>query len=882
LSKNISEVYLKNYQPSEFDIQEIILNFEIKNGNNVLITNTSTFQKRNTKKDLILNGSNELLTLKSIKLNDKILESSEYSTENSGNLKITNVPDKFILEIVTELKPEENTGCIGLYTSEGIICTQCESEGFRNMTYALDRPDVFSKFVVTIKALKKDFPYLLSNGKKTKSIDLDNGFHSITWEDNRPKPPYLFALAAGDFDVVKDIYQYPDGKEVKLEHYVNKGDAGKVKHAMECLKAAMEHEYKRWGHTYHSDSCVFMTLAVDAFVFGAMENTGLNIFNSSAILANSETATDAAFARIDEVVDHEFCHDESGNWGVPRDWFQISFKEGLTVFRDQTYSADKYGKTLQLIKDIRILRGAVFAYDSGTMTHPMVLQSYLKTENNYDVLTYPKGAAVNRMVEALVTENEYKKAYRKFFNTHGEKSVTIEEYFRFIAKSADKNLDQFIDTWLNQAGVPTLEVSGDYLDIDNVYNLTIKQILPVSADDPTANKKPFYIPLKIGLIGPDGIDFPVSDDGLLEISQEENKYSFPNISQKPRLSINRDGLAYAKITYSGNSKQTFDDLSFLAKNDSNAFKRWDALQELSLLVLQKILDNGSDDKEPSVDKSLIDAFRSILKDDGLDDGLKAEMLSLPTVNNLINLQKKGTIDPIFVYNTRKFVVATIANALTELFLKTYKTKQTTEKYVFSPEEMNRRSLMNLCLSYLVKTDNTTHLNKAKDQFDKQDNFNDVLSAVQIITASENKNMKNNVLQTMYDKYKDDKLVMNNWLSIQASAESTGIKEIKELEKNPVFDNKNPNKIRALINSFANNILNFHKKDGSGYKFLADWIIKIDEINVTVAGSLSKVFTKIGDYTPERQQQIMEQMQRIKHTRGDSLSPNVAEVLNRSL
>jgi len=885
-SKTAEAVFLKDYRPPGFDIPEIVLHFEIQSGNQVQVTHTATFLKKTDASVLRLNGNSGLLTLKSIRMDKEILDADQYCIENNGDLCIPGIAEESTLEIITELHPEDNSECIGLYTSEGSICTQCESEGFRNITYSLDRPDLLSRFTVTIQASAKEYPYLLSNGKQTKSAVLENGFHEVTWEDSRPKPTYLFALAAGDFDVVRDSFRYPDGKEVALRHYVNKGDAAKARHAMSCLKSAMAHEYERWGHQYHSDSAVFMTLAVDAFVFGAMENTGLNIFNSAAILADSQTATDRRFARIDDVVDHEFCHDESGNWAVPRDWFQVAFKEGLTVFRDQTYSADRYGKTLQRIKDVRQVRDAVFAYDSGTMTHPMVLSSYVKTENNYDVLTYPKGAEVNRMLEALVGRESYRRAYRHFFDTHGEKATTLKEYYTEISKASGRELEQFIETWLHQAGVPLLEVSSSYLASEEKYRLSIRQLLPVTADDPATIKRPFHIPLKIGLVGPDGADYPLPDGGFLEILEEKNEFTFTGITAKPRLSLNRDALAYAKFIHPDASEVSTEDLAFLALHDSNEFKRWDALQELMLARLQEALESGNGEGAPTVDivrvtAPVIPAFRSVLEDEELENGLKAEMLSVPSVNTLANLQPRGTVDPLSLYATRQLFVRAIAEALSGLFLETYKSKMSDAAYTFTPGEMNRRSLMNRCLGYLAVLESSSGIELAREQFMAQNNFNDLLAAAQLIIDYGSASMREEVVKAMYARWSDDKLVMNNWLALQATAESTTIERLETLAEDPVFSARNPNKVRSLIGSFKENIPNFHKKDGSGYRFMADWIIRMDSSNATIAASLASFFTRIADYQSDRQQQLNEQMVRIRKTRGTRLSPNVTEILNRS-
>jgi aminopeptidase N len=674
-------VFLKDYHPPAFRVENIDLEFDIRSISNVRITANTRFKQHNHGAKLILDGNPELVHILSIALDGLELSEDQYQLTSEHKLEIPVVPEEFTLRIISQTDPTKNTSCIGLYSSEGILCTQCESEGFRNFTYALDRPDVFSTYRVTIEAEQIRFPHLLSNGKKTHAGELPDGRHRVIWEDLRPKPTYLFALAAGTFDVVRDSFTYPSGKTVALEYYVNEGDAHRVVHAMACLKASMQHEWDKWGHEYHSDSGVFMTLAVDAFIFGAMENTGLNIFNSSMVLADPKTATDGAFASIDAVIDHEFCHDETGNWVVPRDWFQISFKEGLTVFRDQTYFADRYGKTLSQISNARMLRGGVFPYDSGAMTHPMVLQSYVNTDNNYDVLTYPKGAAVNRMLETLVGEDAYEKAYREFFATPVVRTATIEEFFSAIAQSSGKNLDQFISTWLSQAGVPELEISTEYHETQQEFILKIKQILPVSQDDPEAKKSPFHIPLIIGLVDPQGKDYPLDNQGLLEITAHEHRFPFKNIHQRPRLSLNRDGITYARFRYSDGSAPSFDDLTFLAQRDPNPFKRWDALQEQSLRILLELINQGKESVTAQDIQPITEALNSVLIDTTLDDGIKGDLLILPGYSTLIDQQAPGTVDPLQIYTLRKSVIQTLGQNLSDKLLQTYLSKQSDAPYV---------------------------------------------------------------------------------------------------------------------------------------------------------------------------------------------------------
>jgi aminopeptidase N len=885
------EVCLAEHQPASHDVPLIKLDFIIHDERDVRVTSTMHFRKspnpdaEQTQGTITLFGSEEHVSLKELKVDGKKLGIDDYSLNGNGELTIHRVPDEFSLEIQSGLNPKSNKSCMGLYVSEGIFCTQCEPEGFRNITYSLDRPDVYSRFEVSIEADAKTYTSLLSNGAPNEE-KLVNGRRKITWVDNRPKPTYLFAICVGDFDTLNDKFVYPNGREITLQYFVNKGDMKRAHWAMACLKDAMMHEYDRWGHGYHSDSELFMTIAVDTFVFGAMENTGLNIFNSTRVLADPETATDARYQSVDLTVDHEFAHDETGNRRVPNSWFQISYKEGLTVLREQTYLEDKYGFAEQRIKQIFTLRSNVFSYDTGPMSHPMVLSSYLDIQNNYDVITYPKGAEVNRMVQTLVGKDKFKKAYREYHDVESTTPATIKSWLEHVATSTGKDLRQFIDAWLNQSGVPTLEVTSQYNDAKQCYWLTVKQRIPTTINRSDKNQAPFHMPFVIGLVGKDGKDveltpaddsFTISDEGMIELTKEEQTFTFCNVTSKPLPSLNRDFSAYAKIEI----ELSRDDLSFLAVNDTNAVNRWSSAQQLALIAFQDAIEAVNKGREVTLDSRLPVVFKAILADKLLSDALKAEMLKFPEEAHVNNLQERGRKDPIATYKARKILIAKLGAALECEFREVYESSQTSTEYTPSPLAMGRRSLMNLCLYYLVNSQDGAYVELAKKQFERQANYNDTLHALSLLASSGNRETGSAALNMMLEKYKSNNIVMNDWLEIHA--QHAMLDEIKNLTKHPVFSYHNPNKVRSLIGVFANkNTMEFHKEDGSGYEFVADQVIKINSISAKVSSDLLKALTKASDYSLERKKKMIEQLERILTTLGSNVSKNIYEIVSKTL
>lgn len=906
-------VKLSEYQPPEYDVPTVNMHFDIRSESQVVLTNTSRYYRKEgaAAKPLVLHGcAKPFVRLQSLTINGVKLNESQYHLDpHTGDLIIDRAPmlldsktSQFDIEIVSEINPKANTTGEGLYYGgkgdKGMISTQCESEGFRNMTWALDRPDIFSKYTVTIEADKEQYPHLLSNGIPAQSQDVDGGRrHRVTWTDAQPKPCYLFALAALQGDVVKDRFDYPGTLGgVDLYHYTNKGWGERAHFAQAKLKDAMAFAHQQWddiyrGTHFQGKTARFSTLGVPAFNMGAMENTGLNIFNDARLLVSKDTATDAAHFNVDRVVAHEYFHDITGNWRVPANWFQIAYKEGLTVFRDQKYTEAKYDAAWQRIHDVTELRTRVFGEDEGAMTHPIILPEYTSIMNNYDALTYPKGAQVNRMIETLVGEKPYWDAYKKFHHDGDQdnpKSVTIPEYFNFIGQQTGKQalIQQFAESWTTQSGIPTLRVSGHYDAAAKTYTLTVKQELPKGAT------KPFVMPFKVGLVTRQGeakdiplhCNPPVRKDGVLELTQLEHSFTFQQVEQKPLLSLNRDFTAYGKIAYDEKTKPSAEELALLAARDPNGFKRWDALQEIGIGVLQEFLDAKRTGK-PFPDTSsgltaLIGAYRSTLENKQFSPLLKSELLRLPEESALINLQPKGTVDPVAVHEAWEAVRKTVAKQLIPELEHTYHGSQSTQGYVFNAEEMGRRALMNLCLGHLMQVDPEKYGALAEQQFDANHNFNDRAAALQMLADTPDKTRLQSMLGDIESAHKQDHLVMNQWMNWQARAQYATADEIRAIAKSPYFDAETANCVYALLGGLRDNTTLFHAPDGSGYRLLGELLAQVDQKNPQAAARVAKsAFSSISLYEAPRRDNMIAAIEQIRADRSESLSKELKSVLS---
>lgn len=716
-------IYLKDYTPPQYWIDSINLHFELGEDQTRVVSEMEIHRNEELDGAHILELDGEELVLGSVLLNERALSDSEFSVTNEA-LWIPDVPEKFTLQIETFIKPQENTSLEGLYKSSGNFCTQCEAQGFRKITYYLDRPDVMARFTTTIVADKSKYPVLLSNGNPVDSADLENGKHTVTWEDPFKKPCYLFALVAGDLECVKDTFETMSGREIDCRIYVEAHNVDKCDHAMRSLKKSMLWDEQTFGREYDLD--IYMIVAVDDFNMGAMENKGLNVFNSKYVLARPDTATDTDFINIEAVIGHEYFHNWSGNRVTCRDWFQLTLKEGLTVFRDQQFTSDMNSATVKRIDDVNVLRTRQFAEDAGPMSHPIQPDSYVEINNFYTVTVYNKGAEVIRMIHTLLGRKSFRKGMDIYFKRHDGEAATTEDFIKAMEDASDMDLTQF-RLWYHQAGTPELDVKVDYYADDKRLNLSIKQ----SSDIET--NKPFHIPLEIGLINKDGSEVE-SAAQIINVTKSEQSIDFQNIAEGTAVSVLRNYSSPVKLNYQLNNQQ----LAFLMANDSDEFNRWNSAQQFGLNTMLALIEDFKQQKNLNLDTFFIDTFRQILTDTTLDKALAARILSLPSEDYLA--QNMDVIDVDAIYQVREFCKQTLAFELIDDFVQVYKENQLDE-YLLTPDAMGQRSLKNICLSYIMcsqqATAKSTATELAVQQFSRANNMTDQISALRCLAHYSN-------------------------------------------------------------------------------------------------------------------------------------------------
>jgi len=764
-----------------------------------------------------------------------------------------------------------------------MFCTQCEAEGFRKITYYLDRPDVMSKFTTTVSAEQKAYPVLLSNGNPIASGSEDNGRHWTTWEDPFKKPAYLFALVAGDLWCVEDSFTTMSGREVALRIYVEPENIDKCQHAMDSLKKSMKWDEEAYGREYDLD--IFMIVAVNDFNMGAMENKGLNIFNSSAVLARAETATDAAHQRVEAIVAHEYFHNWSGNRVTCRDWFQLSLKEGFTVFRDAQFSADMNSPTVKRIEDVAYLRTHQFAEDAGPMAHSVRPESFIEISNFYTLTVYEKGAEVVRMIQTLLGKEGFRKGSDLYFERHDGQAVTVDDFVKAMEDANGADLSQF-KRWYSQAGTPRLSVSEQYDEAAQTYRLTFRQSCPPTPGQPT--KEPFVIPVELGLLAADGSDLPLRLQGeaqaqgtsrVLAVTEAEQSFTFVDVPERPQPSLLRGFSAPVKLDY----PYSRDQLMFFMQHDSDGFNRWEAGQQLSVQVLQELIGQQQRGEALALDERLIEAMRSLLQNETLDAAMVAEMLSLPGEAYLTEISEVADVDAI--HAAREFARKRIADALFEPLWHRYQANRETSRntaYVASAEHFARRALQNIALSYLMLSEKTEVLEACLEQFEHADNMTERLTALAVLVNSPFEAERDKALQAFAEHFKDNPLVMDQWFSVQAGSPLPGgLERVQQLMQHPAFTLKNPNKVRALIGAFANqNLVNFHRADGAGYRFLADQVITLNALNPQIASRLLAPLTRWRKYDGARQALMKGELERI--LASGELSSDVYEVVSKSL
>jgi aminopeptidase N len=862
-------IYLKDYQVPAYLIDHTELRFELDEEETLVRATLSV--RRNpqctrVRPPLELNG-HPSVELCRLSIDGEILSERDF-TRSDECLAVSQVPEQFELECLTRIHPETNTALEGLYKSDGMFCTQCEAEGFRRITFYPDRPDVMSVFRTTIVADRSRYPVLLSNGNPVECTEEDDGRHCVTWEDPFPKPAYLFALVAGDLAVLEDSYTTLSGRPVQLKIYAEKKDLDKLEHAMASLKRAMRWDEETYGREYDLD--IYMIVAVDFFNMGAMENKGLNIFNTSCVLASPRTTTDAAFQRVESVVAHEYFHNWSGNRVTCRDWFQLSLKEGFTVFRDAEFSADVNSRTVKRIEDVSMLRTAQFAEDAGPMAHPVRPESFIEISNFYTLTVYEKGAEVVRMLHTLLGAEQFRKGCDLYFERHDGQAVTTDDFVQAMADVSGRDLTQF-KRWYSQAGTPRLQVSDSWNEGSGTYRLTLRQSCPPTPGQP--EKQPFHLPVRYGLIGPNGEEYAC---GVLELTDAEQTFTFDDLPQRPVPSLLRGFSAPVKLDY----PYTDEQLRVLLQHDSDGFNRWDAGQRMAVRLMQSMIADYQAGRALEVPQHLIDSWRTILADRSLDPAMVAQLLRLPGEAYLAELS--DVIDVQAIHAVREFLRKALAIALQDEWQATYRRCCSDEPYSPDAESIARRSLKNLSLGYLIATGEDAWLTLAEQQFEAADNMTDQQTALALTVHSEFRDAGERLLDSFHNQWQHEALVMNQWFSIQASDPWPGaLERVKRLQEHPLFDARNPNKLRALVGAFCGqNPTAFHAEDGSGYRFLADWVLTLNSQNPQIAARLLTPLTRWKRY-PEKAQALMKaQLERIQQ--APELSADVYEVVSKSL
>ncbi len=870
-------VHLKDYRPPDFLIDTVYLNVDLheSEANVKAILNIKRNSKAKTPKaPLVLNGDH--LTLKKVVLDGKPLSSKEY-TVTDELLTLARVPDEFQLETEVVIEPQNNTALMGLYKSRGNFCTQCESQGFRRITYFLDRPDVMSRFTTTITADKAKYPYLLSNGNLIESRELNGNRHWVHWEDPSKKPSYLFALVAGDFDLLEDTFVTMSGRKIALRLYLEKGFKDQGAFALEALKKAMRWDEETFGREYDLD--IYMIVAVSDFNMGAMENKGLNIFNTKYILANSQTATDSDYVNIGNVIGHEYFHNWSGNRITCRDWFQITLKEGLTVFRDQLFSEDMTSPGAARINFVNTLRNVQFPEDAGPLAHPIRPQSYIEINNFYTSTVYRKGAEVIRMVRTLIGPEKFRKAMDLYFSRYDGQAVTTDDFIQAMSDASGKELTQF-KRWYDQAGTPVLYIHEEYDNEEKTFTLTVTQSCPATPGQ--VKKEPFQLPLAIGFVGPrcedmptqlEGEDEPVEGTRVLEIKNPEEKFTFVNVSEKPIPSLLRNFSAPVIVHY----PYTDEELLWLFQCDSDPFARWEAGQEFAKRLIFKVAEQYRQKKPLTMDARLIEAYKKIIAGPHEDHGVEALLLVLPTLNYLIQMKEAGDIDA--VHAAREFVKESLAKTLTQEFFEAYEHHRLSA-YKYNVEDMGKRSFKNTCLAYLVESGAGKYPSLAYRQFEASDNMTDSVGALAALN-NHDCSERERALGEFYKKWKEQPLVVNKWFAIQASSTlSSTLDNVKRLMEHPAFNIKNPNNVYFLIRTFGANAICFHEKKGEGYRFIADQVLAIDPMNPHVSAALLQPLTQWRMMDKARAALMKKELERI--SKAAPLSKDVYEIVAKSL
>ena len=876
--KTPQTIYLKDYTVPDYLILSVELTFILDELETRVVSKMSiqkNSQSNSKNAALVLLG--EDLELVSVAMEGLALNSFQYQ-QTDESLTIKDVPQDqlFVLSIENTINPKSNTALEGLYLSSTMLCTQCEAEGFRKITYFLDRPDVMTVFKTTLIADKDKYPVLLSNGNKVATGELKDNRHWVTWEDPFKKPCYLFALVAGQLDCIEDTFITMTGREISLQVFVESHDIDKCDHAMQSLKNAMRWDEEVYGREYDLD--LYMIVAVSHFNMGAMENKGLNIFNTKFVLARPETATDSDYEHIEGVIGHEYFHNWTGNRITCRDWFQLSLKEGFTVFRDQEFTGDQTSKAVKRVEDVKLLRVRQFAEDAGPLSHPIRPEAYIEINNFYTLTVYEKGAEVVRMIHTLLGEEDFRKGSDLYFQQHDGQAVTCDDFINAMESASDIDLTLF-RRWYSQAGTPTIEATEIYNQQDKTLTLTLTQSCAATPGQST--KEPLHIPVKLGLLAADGsvekicIEGCVADEIIVELIHKEQTFVFEELEQKPVVSLLRGFSAPVVL----NKQQSLEELAFLLSHDTDTFNRWDAGQKMSGQVIFGLIDDIQQGKELQLNPLLVEAYANILRLEWDDLSYFSLLLGLPAENYLAGQMTEIDVDAI--HQAREFVKKSLAEQLQTQFQALYDRYHKDESGQFDAGAIGRRRIKNSCLSYLATLESDESYQLAEKQFSSAKNMTDQMAALAVIVESKNP-AKAHSLDSFYLQWQDQPLVVDKWFTLQAcsSAENT-FATVQSLMQHPAFELTNPNRVRSLIGAFSQaNQLHFNAENGQGYQFLADQVIALNNINPQVASRMVSALTQWKRFDKTRQGLIKAELERIINT--PDISKDVYEIASKSL
>ncbi|WP_129543995.1 aminopeptidase N [Serratia sp. 1D1416] len=862
--------YRHDYRAPDYTTTDIDLDFDL-DAETTRVTAVSKIKRQGAAgAPLVLNG--EDLTLVSIQVDGQAW--SAYRLQDN-QLLIDELPAQFTLTIVNDIHPAKNTALEGLYLSGEALCTQCEAEGFRHITYYQDRPDVLARFTTRITADKARYPFLLSNGNRVGQGELDHGRHWVQWQDPFPKPCYLFALVAGDFDVLRDSFTTRSGREVALELFVDRGNLDRADWAMTSLKNSMKWDETRFGLEYDLD--IYMIVAVDFFNMGAMENKGLNIFNSKYVLAKAETATDKDYLNIEAVIGHEYFHNWTGNRVTCRDWFQLSLKEGLTVFRDQEFSSDLGSRSVNRIDNVRVMRGAQFAEDASPMAHAIRPDKVIEMNNFYTLTVYEKGSEVIRMLHTLLGEANFQKGIQLYFERHDGSAATCDDFVQAMEDASNVDLSLF-RRWYSQSGTPLLTVRDDYDAENQQYRLFVSQKTAPTADQP--EKLPLHIPLDIELYDSEGNVIALQKEGapignVLNVTEAEQTFVFDGVEHKPVPSLLREFSAPVKLDYPYSDQQ----LTFLMQHARNEFARWDAAQSLLATYIKLNVAKHQQKQPLSLPLHVADAFRAVLLDEQLDPALAAQILTLPSESEVAELF--ATIDPEAIAAVHEAIVRCLAKEMADEWLAVYYANRT-DGYRVEHGEIAKRALRNVCLGYLAFGEDVALADKlVSEQYRQADNMTDSLAALAAAVAAQLP-CRDALLAAFDERWHQDGLVMDKWFVLQGSSPAADVlSKVRALLQHRSFSLSNPNRTRSLIGGFASgNPAAFHAADGSGYQFLAEILSDLNQRNPQIAARLIEPLIRLKRYDAGRQALMRKALEQLKGL--ENLSGDLYEKISKAL